>query len=133
MNVVLKIMAGVPALGFIILGLAWLISPEIAATPLSMDLLSGAGLSTQIADLAAFFLTLGGTILVGLLSANRIWFYPAIMLLGFAIAGRLIAWLFHGAAFSIDMIAAEAVVIAILLLNVRALAKSKAFARPNGS
>jgi uncharacterized membrane protein len=126
MNAVFKVPAGAAALGFVIVGFAWWISPEFVATRLGMELLSGAGLSTQIADLAAFFLTLGGTILIGLFSANRIWFYPAIMLLGFAIAGRLVAWVFHGAALSIDMIAAEAVVITILLLSVRTLAKRTA-------
>jgi hypothetical protein len=125
-SAVLKIMAGIPALSFVLVGLAWWIAPEFAAKPLGMELLGGAGLSTQIADLAAFFLTLGGSILMGLASGNRVWLYPPIMLLGFAIVGRLIAWIFHGADLAIDMIAAEAIVIAVLVFNVRALPKKMA-------
>ena len=125
-NAVLKILAGLPALGFVIVGLAWWIAPEFAGAPLGMDLLSGAGLSTQIADLAAFFLTLGGTILIGLVSGNRVWFFPPIMLLAIAIVGRLIAWLAHGADLTFDMIAIEAVVVAILVFNVRAKSKQSA-------
>lgn len=115
-----------PALGFVLVGLVWWVAPESAGTLLGMELLSGAGLSTQIADLAAFFLALGGTILIGLFSANRVWLYPPIMLLGFAILGRLIAWLFHGAVLALGMIAVEAVVIAILLFNLKTFAKQKA-------
>lgn len=126
MNTVLRIMAGVPALGFVFLGLSWWIAPDFVGSLLGMELLSGVGLSTQIADLAAFFLMLGGAILIGLASANRTWLYPPIMLLGFAIVGRFIAWLFHGADFTIGMMAVEAVVIAILTLNAKALARQKA-------
>ncbi len=125
-NLALKVLAGLPALVFIMVGLAWWIAPQFVGTQFRMDLLGGAGLSTQIADLAAFFLTLGGTILIGLASGNRVWLYPPIMLLAFAIVGRLIAWLVHGADLTIDMIAVEAVVIAILVSNVRAAAKQAA-------
>jgi hypothetical protein len=125
MNAVFKITAGAVALGFVVLGLSWWMAPEIAGTLLRMELQGGVGLSTQIADLAAFFLTLGGAILIGLVSTNRFWFYPPIMLIGFAVVGRLVAWLFHGADFAAGMIAAEAVVIAILLFNLGALGKQK--------
>lgn len=121
----LKIAAGVPALGFLIMGLVWWIAPASAGSQLGMELLGGTGLSTQIADLAAFFLTLGGSILVGLASADRVWFFPPLMLLGFAIVGRLVAWHFHGAELAFEMIAAESFVFAVLLLNVRDMAKAR--------
>lgn len=124
-SMMLKVMACAPALMFVGVGLAWWIAPQFVGTQFRMGLLTGAGLSTQIGDLAAFFLTLGGTILVGIASGNRVWLYPPIMLLGFAIVGRLIAWLAHGADLTFDMIVVEAVVIAILILNVRGLAKQK--------
>lgn len=123
MSAVFKIMAGVMALGFVLVGLSWWIVPAFAAQMLGMELLVGVGLSSQIADLAAFFLTLGGTILIGLLGPNRVWLYPPIMLLGLATIGRLIAWRLYGADLAIDMIAVEAVAIAILLFNVRELPK----------
>lgn len=125
-NMFLKALAGLPALGFVVVGLAWWIAPQFVATQFRMELLNGAGLSTQLADLAAFFFTLGSTILIGLASGARVWFYPPIMLLALAIVGRFIAWLVHGAELTIDMIAVEALVIAILVLNVRAFAKQTA-------
>ena len=117
----LKIMTGLPALGFLAVGLAWWIAPQFIATQFRMDLLTGLGLSTQIADLASFFLMLGSAILIGLVSADRVWLYPPILLLGLAVVGRLIAWRFHGADLAIAMLVVEAIVIALLLLNVRHL------------
>jgi len=126
MSSVFRIMAGIQALVFVGIGLSWWIAPSFAVKPLGMELLSGTGLSSQIADLAAFFLTLGGAILIGLAQNNRIWLYPPIMLLSFAIIGRLAAWAFHDASLAIDLIAVEAVGVAILIFNVRALLKQSA-------
>ena len=44
---------------FLLMGLQWLIDPTSAAAGLGMSLLSGHGLSTQIGDLASFFLVVG--------------------------------------------------------------------------
>lgn len=123
MNRALKIAAGVTALGFICVGLCWWIAPAAAGALVGMTLLGGAGLSTQIADLGGFFLLLGCAIWIGLATSNRAWLYAPVLLLAFAIVGRLIAWFFHGAEFTFILIAAEAVVISILLLNVRAFVK----------
>ncbi|MEO1267226.1 MAG: hypothetical protein AAFX99_03945 [Myxococcota bacterium] len=38
------------------------------------------------------------------------------MLLGFAVLGRFVAWLAHGAVFAYDMLAVEGVVIVFLLV-----------------
>ena len=115
MSLLMRVAIGLPALAFIFVGFAWWISPEFIGSLFRMELLEGAGLSTQIADLASFFLTLGCCMLVGLLSRSPIWFLPAILLLSFAILGRLIAWLFHGADLTLDMIFVEVVVITLLL------------------
>jgi hypothetical protein len=53
--------------------------------------------------------------LIAQFSGSRFWFYPPIMLLGLAAFGRVIAWLFHGAALTYDMIAVEAAVVALLV------------------
>lgn len=124
MGAALRITAGVPALVFMFVGLSWWIAPEFAGTLLGMELLGGVGLSTQIADLASFFLTLGFAILFGLVSGSRVWLYPPIMLLGLAIVGRLIAWASHDAALAVGMIAVEATVVGVLLLTVWSLGKS---------
>jgi energy-converting hydrogenase Eha subunit E len=90
-------------------GIAWLVFPSFVATQLGMTLLSGVGLSTQIGDLASFFLTLGSCVMIGLITSKREWFYPAIMLLSIAAVGRILFWLFHDAALALDMIAVEAI------------------------
>jgi hypothetical protein len=112
-----KIAAGVPAVVFIVVGLAWLLAPGFVAAQMRMPLLTGDGLSTQIGDLAAFFLTMGGSI--ALLTHRSVWLYPAIMLLTFAAAGRVIAWLAHGAGLTLDMIVVELVVAGLLMVLAR--------------
>lgn len=124
MNRLLQIAVALPALAFVLLGLAWWLVPGFAGRQLGMDLLSGAGLSTQIADLASFFLTLGTCMLMGLVTGRRVWFFPAILLLAFAIAGRVIAWLFHGAELTAGMIAVEVIFIALLLATSRTLQRA---------
>lgn len=121
LNITLKVLAGIPAIAFVLLGLAWWIVPDVAADQLGMNLLSDLGLSSQIGDVASFFLTLGACILIGIITNNRIWLYPAIMLLTLATIGRFIAWFFHDAAFATQMIAVEWVVLAILLFASRQL------------
>ena len=82
---------------------------------MDMELLDGIGRSTQIGDLATFFLALGMMILVGLITSQRRWFHvPALMLLGAAIF-RVLAWLLHDAALAGQLIAVELVVACLLL------------------
>ena len=119
-----KIAAAVPACVFVIVGLAWLIAPGFVSGQMRMDLLTADGLSTQIADLASFFLTLGATILIAIRTNRAVWLYPAILLLGIAAVGRVIAWLLHGAALAADMIVVEAVVATFLLFVARKMAGS---------
>jgi hypothetical protein len=56
------------------------------------------------------------------MNARPIWFYPPMMLLGFAACGRLIAWRFHGADLAMHMIAVEIGVIAVLWISASSLA-----------
>lgn len=112
---------GLPAMAFISVGLSWWFAPDFARLLLRMELLEGSGLTTQLADLASFFLTLGCCMLIGVLKRSAVWLLPAILLLSFAVAGRLIAWLFHGAALTLDMIVVELLVITLLLFACRSL------------
>ena len=121
MNKVLKVLVLLPALLFIVTGIRWLFAPAGVAPNFGMSLEQGLGLSTQVGDLAAFFLTLGACMLIALVSGRRSWYYPAIMLLSIAAVGRVLAWLLHDAALAPDMIGVELVVSAILLLASRRL------------
>ncbi len=125
MGIAWKFAAGVPALIFSFVGFAWWIAPDFVSAKLGMPLLNEVGLSTQIGDLGSFFFTLGGCILIGLATGNRIWLYPSIMLLTFAIAGRSIAWLFHSAALPVEMIAVELAGVIVLHQTSRDLAKRR--------
>ena len=122
MNTTWKAIVGLPGVVFVAIGLIWLVAPGFAASQLGMTLLTGVGLSTQIGDLASFFLVMGGSILIALYTGQRVWLYPPVMLLGFAAFGRVVAWAFHGAAFAIDMIAVEVIVAGLLFMASKKLA-----------
>ena len=99
---------------FTLQGVGWLVAPERAAAGLGMPVLDGIARSTQFGDFAAFFLTLGVSILVAIaLGRSRLLYFPA-GLLGSAAFCRTIAWAAHGAAFAATFIAVE--IIACLLL-----------------
>lgn len=115
MNRILRVLVALPGIFFVVMGLRWLVDPAGAAGDMDMELLDGIGRSTQIGDLAVFFLALGMMILVGLITSQRRWFYvPALMLLGAAIF-RVLAWLLHDAALAGQLIALELVVACLLL------------------
>ena len=109
---------------FVVLGLRWLVNPAGIAPELGLALEDGVGLSSQIGDLSAFFLVVGLCVWVALVKRERQWYYPAVMLLLLAATGRIIAWVFHGAALTVDMIAVELIVSVILLVASRLLIKN---------
>ena len=114
MKKALRTMVALPGILFLILGLRWLVDPAGAGESLGMMLLVGTGLSTQIGDLAAFFLTMGLCILTAAATGKRAWLYAPVMLLGFAAMSRTVAWLFHDAAFAAQMIAVEVILSCLL-------------------
>ena len=122
MNKILKIVVALLALVFASIGLRWLVAPEGVTTEFGMALMTGLGLSSQIGDLGAFFLSLAIFILLALTTGRRIWYYPAIILLGLTAIMRTMAWLFHGASFAVDMIAVEIIACVIFYLGSRRLA-----------
>lgn len=123
MNSVLKVLVLVIAVSFLVTGLRWLVAPSGIAPQFGLTLDQGVGLSSQVGDMSAFFLTLATCLLMALISERRSWYYPAIMLLSFTAIGRIIAWLVHDAALALDLIAPEVVVSIILLVASRRLAK----------
>ena len=121
MNRVLKLLVLLPAILFIVLGVRWLVAPIGMAPELGFTLAEGLGRSSQIADMAGFFLTLGSCMLIALISERRSWFYPPMILLGVAATGRILAWLLHDATFAFGQIMLEVVVTLILWLASRRL------------
>lgn len=106
---------------FALQGIGWLVDPARAASSLGMPLLDGLARSTQVGDLASFFLVAGGTMLVGSRPGRaRLLLVPAALIGGAAVT-RTLAWLFQGAAFAWLFITVEVVVGATLVHAARRL------------
>ena len=112
----LRIVTILMGVGFALQGLGWLVAPGQAASALGMPVLDGLARSTQFGDFAAFFLTLGVSILAAIaLGQPRLLYFPA-GLLGSAAFGRFVAWAVHGAAFATTFILVE-VAACVILIN----------------
>lgn len=105
---------------FTIQGLLWLGAPARAAEGLGMPLLDGIGRSTQIGDLAAFFLVAGGTMLLGARPGRAALLYVPAALFACAALGRSLAWLAHDAGFAGVFIGVELALAALLVAAARA-------------
>jgi hypothetical protein len=121
MITLVRILVLVPGVLFLVTGLRWLLAPAAVAPEFGLVLGSGIGLSSQVGDMSAFFLTLAVCILMGLTTQRSIWYYPPIILLSLTAIGRTLAWLLHDAALATDLIVPEVVVALILFLASRYL------------
>ena len=121
MNKVLKLMVLLPSILFVATGIRWLVAPAEIAPNFGLTLSDGIGLSSQIGDMAGYFLTLGSCMLIALIIERRSWYYPPMMLLAITALGRIVAWLLHDATFAVSQISVEVVVALILLLASRRL------------
>lgn len=115
----LRIVIIVMGAGFALQGVGWLVVPQRAAAGLGMPLLDGLARSTQVGDFAAFFLTLGLSILAAIGLDRAPWLYFPAGLLGSAALCRTIAWAVHGAAFATTFIVVEVVASLLLLAAAR--------------
>tara|TARA_A100001015_G_scaffold78421_1_gene87064 strand:- start:2177 stop:2554 length:378 start_codon:yes stop_codon:yes gene_type:complete len=106
----LRVLAGFFGAFFLLMGLRWIINPSSAAASLSMPLLDGAGLSTQIGDMGSFFVTIGAMTLIGAIKQKRHWLYAPSMLLLVAALYRVLSTVLHGAAFALPSITIEIIV-----------------------
>jgi hypothetical protein len=124
MNKILKILVLLPAILFVVTGLRWLVAPAGVAPMFGLTLAEGVGLSSQVGDMSAFFLTAGICMLVALVSGRRVWYYPPMLLLLLTALGRILAWLVHDAALAVDLIAPEIIVGVLLIVASRRLPES---------
>ena len=121
MEKLLKLLVLLPAIFFLVTGIRWLVAPAAIAPTFGLTLADGLGLSSQIGDMAGFFLTLGSCMLIALITELRSWYYPPMMLLTITAIGRIVAWLLHGATLAVSQIMVEVTVALILLLASRHL------------
>ena len=122
-NTVLKLLVLLPAILFVVMGVRWLVTPAGVAPDFGLTLSDGIGLSSQIGNMAGFFLVLGSCMLIALISGHRSWYYPPMMLLAITALGRTVAWLLHDATLAVSQIMTEVVVAIFLLLASRRLPK----------
>ena len=120
-NTAIKLLALLFGILFLVTGLRWLLAPAGIAPDFGLALGSGIGLSSQVGDMSAFFLTLGVCMLMGLTIQRSVWYYPPIMLLLLTAVGRVLAWLLHDAALATQLIAPEVMVSLVLLFASRRL------------
>lgn len=121
MNIAIRLLVLLCGILFLITGLRWLLAPAGVAPEFGLVLGTGVGLSSQVGDMSAFFLTLGVCILMGLTTQRTLWYYPPIILLSLTAVGRILAWLLHDAALATNLIAPEIIVALILLAASRRL------------
>jgi len=120
-NTAIKLLVMLIGILFLVTGLRWLLAPAGVAPDFGLTLGSGIGLSSQVGDMSAFFLTLGVCILMGLTTQRSVWYYPPIILLSLTAVGRVLAWLIHDAALATQLIAPEVIVSLVLLFASRRL------------
>ena len=120
-NTAIKLLVLLFGILFLVTGLRWLLAPAGIAPDFGLALGSGIGLSSQVGDMSAFFLTLGVCMLTGLTTQRSVWYYPPIMLLSLTAVGRVLAWLIHDAALATQLIAPEVIVSLVLLFASRRL------------
>ena len=124
MNRFLQVLVLLPAIVFIVVGVRWLVAPAGVAPEFGLTLETGLGLSSQVGDMASFFLTLGFCMLLGLVTGQRPWFYVGAMILLLAAIGRTLAWLLHDAALA-PQIGLELVVGVLLLIAAQRLSENR--------
>ena len=120
-NTAIKLLVLLFGILFLVTGLRWLLAPAGIAPDFGLALGSGIGLSSQVGDMSAFFLTLGVCMLMGLTTQRSVWYYPPIMLLSLTAVGRVLAWLIHDATLATQLIAPEVIVSLVLLFASRRL------------
>jgi len=106
---------------FALQGVAWLIDPARVAAGLGMPLLDGLARSTQVGDLASFFLVAGVTMMIGSRHGRAALLYVPAGLIGGAAITRTLAWALQGADFATFFITVEVVIGLTLIAGARSL------------
>ena len=106
---ILRVIAALPGVPMLLIAMGLIVQPEQAVGNLSMPLLEGAALSTQLGDMTSFFLCTGIFIFMGAIKSAPRWLYAGAALLIVTAFARTLAWLIHGADLSVEPIAVEVV------------------------
>ena len=124
-NNVIKIIAAVPGIPMLVNALLFIAQPERVTADLGMPLLEGVGLSTQLADLGAFFTFSALLIFYGVLKSNGEYLRIVALLLGLTAILRAVAWVVNDAALASTLIGAEILLVVWLWISAKYIDKLK--------
>ena len=124
-NNVIKIIAAVPGIPMLVNALMFILQPETVTAGLGMPLLEGVGLSTQLADLGAFFTFSALLIFYGVLKSNGEYLRIVALLLGLTAILRAVAWVINDAALASTLIGAEILLVVWLWISAKYIDKLK--------
>ncbi|MFT7244889.1 MAG: hypothetical protein ACI82A_002253 [Candidatus Azotimanducaceae bacterium] len=122
-RIIVRILAVLPGLPMLVIGLSLVLQPAVALDAINMPLLEGLALSSQLGDLTSFFLCCAAFIFMGAYHGAPRWLYAGAALIFVAAIARIYAWQVHGAGFPPEPIAVE--VISTIWLVVCAVILSK--------
>jgi hypothetical protein len=122
---VIKIIAAVPGIPMLVNALLFIAQPERVTADLGMPLLEGVGLSTQLADLGAFFTFSAFLIFYGVLKSKGECLRIVALLIGLAAFLRIVAWAVNDAALASALIGAEILLVVWLWLSAKYIDKLK--------
>ena len=124
-NNVIKIIAAVPGIPMLVNALMFILQPKTVTADLGMPLLEGVGLSTQLADLGAFFTFSALLIFYGVLKSNGEYLRIVALLLGLTAILRAVAWVVNDAALASTLIGAEILLVVWLWISAKYIDKLK--------
>ena len=124
-NNVIKIIAAVPGIPMLVNALMFILQPETVTADLGMPLLEGVGLSTQLADLGAFFTFSALLIFYGVLKSNGEYLRIVALLLDLTAILRAVAWVINDAALASTLIGAEILLVVWLWISAKYIDKLK--------
>jgi hypothetical protein len=113
-NKIARVLAVIPGLIMLQGGVRFLVQPEAQVNSLGMELLDGVGRSTQLGDLASFFIVSAIFMFMGAAMSKGHWLYAAAMLIGGAAVMRTLSALMADAAMAPQFIIPELIIAAWL-------------------
>jgi hypothetical protein len=124
MDLILKILAGLFALLFIVMGAGFMLDPLGNAANLAVTPLGEHGLNSLRGDLGGLFLASAALIVLGIFQRKGEWLFAVAVLMLFIAAGRLIGFAVDGNPAQATLVAFgfEIVIAAVLIFTGRRMA-----------
>lgn len=122
MVIVVRIVLGLIALFFLLLGVRFMFAPDSIAPEFSVTAIGAAGLSTLRGDLGGTLAGVGILVALGLRAGATRWLYAAMIPLAAVVVGRLVGFVVDGTTQpSLLACTIEVIIIALLAIGARRL------------